>query len=124
MRDHRNLGPNIKRFRTSLGFTIKSFANLVGVGRSTLSRWEANKQVPRSYSLDRLTDALHCTLDELYLPYAETAEPIVHKLDVTEDEFALLNYIRKHKFEPRRVVDLLDDFQQLRRRHCQPEVRR
>ncbi len=38
-------GPEIKYLRKNIGLNAKSFADYIGIDKSTLSRWENNKQV-------------------------------------------------------------------------------
>lgn len=43
----------------------QELADTLKVSRSTVAMWETGKSVPRASVLLRMTDILHCTVDEL-----------------------------------------------------------
>ena len=57
--------------RQRLGITQKALADRIGVGKVTYQCWEGCKQWPSSIYLPRLAVAMHCTMEELFLPPGE-----------------------------------------------------
>lgn len=64
------LAQNIKKLRTELGYTQKTFGIALGVPAQTVSAWERGKQMPTSKHLDAIKEtlmvdeyALFCMLD-------------------------------------------------------------
>ena len=55
----------IRKIRIEKGFTQDSLANKIGVDRSTVAKWEANKSTPEIKRLKKLAEIFGCTIDEL-----------------------------------------------------------
>lgn len=51
--------------RKEVGLTQKQLANLLGLKRSSISKWENGASKPRAETLKKLADLLNCTVDEL-----------------------------------------------------------
>ena len=51
--------------RKEAGLTQKQLANLLGLKRSSISKWENGASKPRAETLKKLADLLNCTVDEL-----------------------------------------------------------
>lgn len=51
-------GDLIKELRTEKGLSIRELADLAGVNRATVSRWERGQRVPSVDDFQRLMDAL------------------------------------------------------------------
>jgi len=49
-----NFSREIKGYRTRLGFTQQEFADVIGVARNTVNRWEMGIKNPRSETLRRI----------------------------------------------------------------------
>lgn len=55
----------IKELRAAAGYTQKELALSLGVGRSTIAKWEAGIAYPRTPDLPRLAKSLNCTEGEI-----------------------------------------------------------
>ena len=51
--------------RKEAGLTQKQLANLLGLKRSSISKWENGASKHRAETLKKLADLLNCTVDEL-----------------------------------------------------------
>jgi transcriptional regulator with XRE-family HTH domain len=51
----------------------RELADMLGVERSTIAKWESGAAFPRASQLPELAKALDCTIDELYQPPEESA---------------------------------------------------
>jgi transcriptional regulator, XRE family len=58
----------IQSARQQQGITQGNLAKLIGVERSTVSKWETGKSNPRVEMLPKLADMLKCTVDDLVRP--------------------------------------------------------
>ena len=56
---------NIQFFRREKGLTQEALAELVGVSRQTIAKWEAGESTPDLELAGRLAQALDASLDEL-----------------------------------------------------------
>lgn len=65
--DHETLGQRIKRLRAASGHSMRAFAELVGVSKPTLWKWEGDQVRPRHETMQRLANQLGIT--ELELVY-------------------------------------------------------
>ena len=65
--DHETLGSRIKRLRVSKGHTMRGLAQLVGVSKPTLWKWEGDQVRPRHETMQRLAEELG--VSELELVY-------------------------------------------------------
>ncbi len=66
--------------RKAVGYTQESFAEALGVDRSTVARWEAGDHEPLPYIRPKLADLLAVTRDEL--TDLLRPQPLVHIGDV------------------------------------------
>ena len=55
----------IQEKRSLLGINQSKFSNLLGVERSTISKWETGKSLPRAELLPKIAQILNCSVDEL-----------------------------------------------------------
>ena len=51
----------------------RELADMLGVERSTIAKWESGAAYPRASQLPELAKALNCSIDELYTPPEESA---------------------------------------------------
>ena len=58
----------IQSARQQQGITQGNLAKLIGVERSTVSKWETGKGIPGVEMLPKLADMLKCTVDDLVRP--------------------------------------------------------
>lgn len=56
---------NISNKREELALTQADIANILGVDRSTVAKWETGQSLPRAELLPKLAQILKCTVDEL-----------------------------------------------------------
>lgn len=55
----------IQNIRREKGVTQEALAQMVGVNRSAVAKWETGKALPRLETLVKIADALSCPVDEL-----------------------------------------------------------
>lgn len=60
-----SLGQNIKQFRTNAHLSQEKLAELVGVSRQAVTKWEADQSAPSTENLFRLAEVLSVTVDDL-----------------------------------------------------------
>ena len=76
-----SLGEKIKACRQNAGMSQEKVAELVGVSRQAVTKWEANQSAPNTENLFKLAEILGTTVD-LLLTSQETgtspAEQIYH----------------------------------------------
>lgn len=53
------------KIRSERGFSQSQVAELVGVDRSTVAKWETGQAYPRVEILIKLSEIFNCTVDEL-----------------------------------------------------------
>ena len=58
-------GDNIKCLRTREGLTQQQFADMLGVTKETVCRWERGHTAVKVSTLDKLTELFDVTFDEL-----------------------------------------------------------
>ncbi len=69
------LGDRIKRRRRAAGLTQDRLAELVGVSRQAVAKWEGGLSLPSAENLFKLAKALGCSVDLLEQLPAEAAPP-------------------------------------------------
>lgn len=62
-----NIGEELRLRRRKNGLTQESIAEKMSITRQTLSNWEVGKNLPDIYSIVRLAQIYHISLDELLL---------------------------------------------------------
>lgn len=55
----------MRALRVAAGYTQKTFAQALGVDRSTVTKWEAGMAAPRVEMLPSIASLLHCSVDAL-----------------------------------------------------------
>ena len=70
------LGEKIKKLRLSRGESQESFAEVIGVTRQTIAKWEKNKTVPNLLEAKKIADSFDMTLDEFLAFEEETVETV------------------------------------------------
>jgi transcriptional regulator with XRE-family HTH domain len=77
------MGPNIKRLRQAKGYSLKTFAEKVGVSASFISQVETGKINPSLSKLKDISDTLNTTIGLLIgendQPHTSNSSPIVRK---------------------------------------------
>lgn len=77
-----NLAKNIKRLREANNFTQQEFSNLIGVSRSTISKWERNLSEPPIDIINLMADLFKVTVDELTRPY--TSDQVSYSTNIKD----------------------------------------
>ena len=76
------LGGQIKRYRTRLGFSQEELADRIFVTRQSVSNWENGRTYPDLQSLLRLSDLFGLSLDELIKGDIETMKEEINRLEI------------------------------------------
>lgn len=56
---------NLKNIRQEKGITQANLAEMLNVNQSTISKWECQTAGPTLATLQKITNVLNCSLDEL-----------------------------------------------------------
>ena len=56
---------SFKLYRKRAGLTQEKVAEILGVDRTTISKWDVAKNIPRGALLPQIASLYGCTLDEL-----------------------------------------------------------
>ena len=60
-----NIGERIRQLRLERGWTQETLANLLGVSRLAVARWETGERRPRKKYLDKLAEVFGLPMEEL-----------------------------------------------------------
>ena len=91
---------NLKIYRKRKGINQAELAKLLGVGRTTITKWETGDNIPNIDVLDMLASALEVSADELL-----GREPMIDKFKRNEDNIRLLaQYSKLNDFGKREAV--------------------
>ncbi len=94
-----SLGERIKERRTGAGMSQEKLAELLGVSRQAVTKWEAGQSAPSSDNLFRLAEVLGCPVSELLDGGPEVgatpAEELYRKLRIEELEADLAKQKRR-----------------------------
>lgn len=61
-----NLGERLSSLRRERGYTQEQFAELMGVSRQAVSKWESGVAFPETEKLIKISELYHCSLDYLF----------------------------------------------------------
>ena len=61
------LGDKLSRLRKENNYTQEQLADVLGVSRQAISKWESNITYPETDKLVRMSKLFHCTTDYLLL---------------------------------------------------------
>ncbi len=64
-RDRAVIAKNIKYYRKKLGLLQTDLAARIGISLATLRRWEAGEIRPKSSTMEKLSEVLRCTVNDL-----------------------------------------------------------
>ena len=59
------LGDKLSKLRKENNYTQEQLANVLGVSRQAISKWESNLAYPETDKLIRISELFHCSLDYL-----------------------------------------------------------
>ena len=72
------VGKNIKKYRSEKGMTQDELAEVLCVTRQAVSNWENEKTQPDIETLNRISETLGVTMEELI--YGQAREPVVREI--------------------------------------------
>ena len=84
-----SFGESLRRSRIKRGFSQQQIANKLGVERSTVSNWEADRRIPDIDMIVRLAKCLEISSNELLSASAE--DPCTPNVIMIDDERIILN---------------------------------
>ncbi len=95
-----SLGEKIKEQRKSRGLSQEEVAELVGVSRQAVTKWETNRSAPATANLFKLADVLGTSVD--FLLNSDTSADLViaeqiHRLYKAEEEKKLLERLSQRR---------------------------
>jgi transcriptional regulator with XRE-family HTH domain len=86
---------NVLRFRTERRMSQNDVAKAAGVNATAVSHWETGRSIPKGKVLDRLEEALGCTLAELFTPGADVKlkplSPLEHRPPTLAEALRVVN---------------------------------
>lgn len=110
-----NLANKIKFLRLQHGLTLEQVAQVVGVGKSTVRKWETGMIANmRRDKIAALAQALHTTPAYLMGWGEEPQEPSAINADLNEKEYNLIKVFRSLSSEQQNsIIDFLERFNEL-----------
>lgn len=90
------IGEKLSRLRKENNYTQEQLADLLGVSRQSISKWESNIAYPETEKLIRLSQMYHCSTDYLLNDDMETNEKHTD-CDTITFSFRKLHYEKKSK---------------------------
>lgn len=93
-----SLGERIKACRQKAGLSQEKVAELVGVSRQAVTKWEADRSAPSTENLFRLAEVLGTSMDILL----DTEEK--HNQNIAEQVYSLYRKAEEHRLEERRLA--------------------
>ena len=75
VKDMSNFAENLSILRRRAGYTQESLAEVLGVSRQAVGKWESGQGLPEAATLLTLADLLGCSLDQL-MREELTEEPV------------------------------------------------
>lgn len=89
------LGNKLAKLRKEHNYTQEQLAELLGVSRQAISKWESDGAYPETEKLIRLGRLYHCSMD--YLLMDEVQEPAKETVTVHKIDFSAICYERVSK---------------------------
>lgn len=86
------LGDKLSKLRKENNYTQEQLANVLGVSRQAISKWESNLAYPETDKLIRISELFHCSLDYLLKDAVERENK---DTDLAEESDACTIRIRK-----------------------------
>ena len=82
MAEEKMLGKNIRFYREAAGITQEELSKELGIGsRSTLASWESSYSSPDAELLPAIADALHISVDDLFMGTYKVANRVMGEKD-------------------------------------------
>ncbi len=79
------LGNKLSKLRKENNITQEQLAEMLGVSRQSVSKWESDIAFPETEKLIRLSDIYNCTLDYLLKENSAETEPALSPVDAHSD---------------------------------------
>lgn len=93
--DQQKIGGFLKELRHEKQMTQEQLADILGVSRQAISKWESNITYPETHKLIRMSELFHCSLDYLLKDTEETDS----KNQSYEQSSVFRNRLRERKSE-------------------------
>ncbi len=90
------LGDKLSKLRKENNYTQEQLADILGVSRQAISKWESNVTYPETEKLLKLGELYKCSMDYLLKDIQETSSPKSKTLTLALD-LNTLNFERKSK---------------------------
>lgn len=101
-------GEKIAKLRRENNYTQEQFAELLGVSRQSISKYESNLAYPDTDKLIKISDLFGCTLDYLLKEQIENSnsaeQSYVEKKDTGETLFSILRKIYDFEIKSKRTI--------------------
>lgn len=108
------LGDKITQLREEAKLTQEELADKIGITRAALSHYEKNRREPDYETLKKFADFFNVSTDWLLgrspFPKEELEKRGITKIDLTEEA-------EKRGLTPEEVIEILDSFDALMRKH-------
>ena len=91
------LGDKLSKLRKESNYTQEQLADILGVSRQAISKWESNTAYPETEKLLKLGELYQCSMDYLLKDAQETPAPKSRSLTFSLNLDAPLTYERKSK---------------------------
>lgn len=75
------LGDKLSRLRKENNYTQEQLADILGVSRQAISKWESDVSYPETEKLIQLSDIYHCSLDYLLRDEMESDNPVRNRME-------------------------------------------
>ena len=89
------LGDKLSKLRKENNYTQEQLANVLGVSRQSISKWESNIAYPETDKLIRISELFNCTLDYLLKDAEETS----NSKQTNEKSLSFKAHLRERKSE-------------------------
>ncbi len=77
------VGKRIKEIRESKNIKQNQLAEMINIEPTNLSKIEKGAQLPKIDTINKLTEALECNIQELFeLEHLQTREELLNKIDI------------------------------------------
>ncbi len=97
------LGERIKKCRQSAGMSQEKVAELVGVSRQAVTKWEANQSAPNTENLFKLAGIFGTTVDLLLAPDEGDNQTPAEKLHLISASWRRIRRPRQRKNDARKI---------------------
>ncbi len=92
------LGDKLSKLRKENNYTQEQLAEILGVSRQSISKWESDITYPETDKLIRMSQLFHCTTDYLLLEEADASDRMTQE-EETNTAFLFKRSFRERKSE-------------------------